>query len=513
MERRTFGRLTMAGLLAATARSGGANASSLDELASRHAAATFREWVELLAIPNVATVGADIQRNVAWLERAFERRGFRTRQLANDDKPMLLAELPGAAADRRTVLFYAHLDGQPVEPAEWGQRSPWEPVLKRRAAEGRWEPLPIDRLYGPEIDPEWRLFARSASDDKAPIVMLLAAMDALKAAGQAPSVNVKVLLDSQEEQGSPTLGRVIGEHLEALRCDALVVLDGPMHESNRPTLVFGNRGIVAATLTVFGGAGELHSGHYGNYAPNPAQRLAALLASMKDGDGRVTIAGWHEGVALDGEARRVLAAVPDDEAALRRRLGIAEAERVGGNYQEALQYPSLNVRGLAAAGVGASARTVVPASATAEIDIRTVPETPPRRLFDLLRRHVEAQGYHLVEGPRPTEEERRRHGKLASLTFREGSASSTAVRTDLDAPIGRWLHRGFRSAYGAEPVRVRMMGGTVPTGAAVEALRAPFATVPLVNADNNQHSFDENMRLGNYVDGVKGLIGLLREPF
>ena len=155
----------------------------------------------------------------------------------------------------------------------------------------------------------------------------------------------------------------------------------------------------------------------------------------------------------------------------------------------------------------------MPAAATAEIDIRTVPETPPRRLFDLLRRHVEAQGYHLVEGRQPTEEERRRHGKLASLTFREGSASSTAVRTDLDAPIGRWLHRGFRSAYGAEPVRVRMMGGTVPTGAAVEALRVPFAIVPLVNADNNQHSFDENMRLGNYVDGVKGLVGLLREPF
>jgi acetylornithine deacetylase/succinyl-diaminopimelate desuccinylase-like protein len=166
---------------------------------------------------------------------------------------------------------------------------------------------------------------------------------------------------------------------------------------------------------------------------------------------------------------------------------------------------------LAAAGVGASARTVVPAAATAEIDIRTVPETPPRRLFDLLRRHVEAQGYRLVTG-QPTEEERR-HGKLASLSFREGSASSTAVRTDLSAPIGRWLYRGFRNAYGAEPVRVRMVGGTVPTGAAVEALRVPFAIVPLVNADNNQHSFGENMRLGNYVDGVKGLVGLLREPF
>src|SRR5262249_41212604 len=249
-----------------------------------------------------------------------------------------------------------------------------------------------------------------------PIVMLLAAADALKARGAAPAVNVKVLLDSQEEKGSPSIPRVVAANREALAADAVVIVDGPRHESGRPTMVLGNRGLVAATLTVFGAKGDLHSGHYGNYSPNPAQRLAALLATMKDEDGRVTIPGFYDGITFDAEAKALLASVPDDEAALRKRLGIAGNDKVGTTYQESLQYPSLNGRGPSAAGVGAKARTVVPATATAEIDMRTVPETPPARLRDLLIRHVEAQGWHLVKGT-PTDEERAAYPKLAALTF------------------------------------------------------------------------------------------------
>jgi acetylornithine deacetylase/succinyl-diaminopimelate desuccinylase-like protein len=200
------------------------------------------------------------------------------------------------------------------------------------------------------------------------------------------------------------------------------------------------------------------------------------------------------------------------EPELKRRLGIAEADRVGNNLQEALQYPSLNIRGMASADVGDKARTIIPATAMAEIDIRTVSGNPAARLFDLLKRHDEAQGYHLVE-TQPTDDERQRHAKLASLTLMSGSSSSAAVRTGLQAPVGQWVYQAFETTYGTEPVRIRMMGGTVPTGVAVEALRVPFAIVSLVNADNNQHSSNENMRLENYVEGVKGIIGLLQEKF
>ena len=164
------------------------------------------------------------------------------------------------------------------------------------------------------------------------------------------------------------------------------------------------------------------------------------------------------------------------------------------------------------ADVGSSARTIIPDSAIAEIDMRTVPETPPDRLFGLLRKHIEAQGYHLVEG-QPTDEDRARYPKIASLSTGRSSSSGTAVRTDLDTPIGEWLRGAMNLAHGADPVEIRIMGGTVPTGIAVGALKVPFAIVPLVNADNSQHSFDENMRLGNYFDGVRTLEAILAEPF
>jgi acetylornithine deacetylase/succinyl-diaminopimelate desuccinylase-like protein len=485
--------------------------ASLDEQAREAASGTYREFVELLALPNVEQVPEDIQKNADWLEAAFARRGFAARQLPNDGRPMVFADYPGARPGQKTVLFYIHFDGQSVNPSEWQQESPWKATLKKRTANG-WETLPLDLLYGKEVDPEWRLFARSASDDKGPILMFLAAMDALRAGGNAPAVHVKVILDSQEEKDSPTISRVVSENLALLRADAVVILDGPRHETNRPTLAFGNRGVLKVTLRVFAARGELHSGHYGNYVANPAQRLAALLASMKDDDGRVTIPGFYDGVVLDEKTKRFLAAVPDDEAALKKRLGIAGNDRVGATYQESLQYPSLNVRGLLAADVGAKARTVVPESAVAEIDIRTVPETPPDRLQTLLTKFVESKGWHLVNGT-PNDEERAAHPRLASLAFGGVALQSRPVRTDPDAPVGRWLASALKRTFGADPVRIRTMGGTVPTAAIVDPLKAPFANLPLVNPDNAQHAANENLRIGNYVDGVKTLIGVLTQPF
>jgi len=507
-------KLTLIAALGAAFFSAGARAEaplSRDEQALRAAKGTFREFVEFLALPNVEQSPEDIQKNAAWLEAAFARRGFVARQLPNDGRPMVFADFPGARPGQKTVLFYIHFDGQAVTPSEWKQESPWKATLKKRTAAG-WETLPLDLLYGRNVDPEWRLFARSASDDKGPILMFLAAIDALRASGTAPAVHVKVILDSQEEKDSPAISRVVSENLGLLAADAVVVLDGPRHETDRPTLAFGNRGILKATLRVFAARGELHSGHYGNYVPNPAQRLAALLASMKDEDGRVTIPGFYDGVVLDDATKKLLAAVPDDEAALKKRLGIARADKVGGTYQESLQYPSLNVRGLRSADVGATARTVVPESAVAEIDVRTVPETPPGRLQALLVTFVESKGWHLVNGT-PTDEERATYPKLASLTFGDASLQSRPVRTDPDAPVGRWLTAALTRTFGADPIRIRMMGGTVPTAALIAPLGAPFANLPLVNPDNAQHAANENLRIGNYVDGTKTLIGVLTQPF
>lgn len=471
--------------------------------------ATFSEYLEFVSMPSDAAVPADIQKNTDWLEAAFRRRGFETRQLPNNGKPMLFAQWPRVDKAAKTVLFYMHLDAQPVVASEWSQPSPWQPVVKARASDGKWTIVPTDRLFAEPLDPDLRVFARASSDDKGPIMMFLAAFDGLKAAGVVPALNVKVLIDSEEEKGSPSIPAVVGAHRQLLSTDAIVIHDGPMHASERPTLIFGNRGSTRATLTVFGPKAPLHSGHYGNYVPNPAIRMAALLASMKDENGRVTVAGYYDGIQLTEEDRKVLADTGDDEAAIRRRIGIARAEAVGATLQESLQFPSLNVRGMAAASVGAKASNVIPDKAIAEFDLRTTPEAPPERLFGLLQAHVRKMGYHLVTSE-PTDAERAQHDRLASLVMGKGGR---AVRTPLESPLGKWAHGVLkRDAAAAGPVRIRMMGGSVPTDALVELLGAPFVILPLVNGDNNQHAYDENMRIGHYVSGVRTIVRLLQTP-
>jgi acetylornithine deacetylase/succinyl-diaminopimelate desuccinylase-like protein len=481
------------------------------EVASRQ---NFAEYLELLRLSNVPDVPADMAQNAEFLEGAFERRGFRTHRVENaDGRPAVIADLAARDPDAPTLMLYMHYDGQPVIPDEWSQPSPFEPVVRRRDARGEWTDAGAGALQSQPLDPELRVFARSASDDKAPIMMLLTAVDLLRSQGESPAFHVKVLLDGEEEIGSPNLRAMVAAEPAAFRADGLVVLDGPEHASGRPTLVFGNRGITQVTLTVFGPPEPLHSGHFGNYAPNPAERLAALLASFKDDDGRVRVAGFYDGVELTDDDRALLEAVDDDEAALVRRIGGTRPDSVGGSYQEALQYPSLNVRGLAAAGVGAQAANVIPSEAVAEIDMRTTPETDGRALYARLRRHIEQQGYHLVESA-PSSEDRARFSKLASLSLNSVQA---AMRTPADSPIGRFASDVLQSPAAPRPdeapVRIRMMGGTVPTDVLVEALNVPFVLIPTVNGDNNQHARDENLRIGNLVTGTETLYALLTTPY
>jgi acetylornithine deacetylase/succinyl-diaminopimelate desuccinylase-like protein len=487
-----------------------AEAPLASQTAQQLAQKTFREYLALLALPNDAINPPDIQANVDFLERSFQKRGFSTRRLDNATKPLLYAEWPTQIPGAKTVLYYMHLDGQPVVDREWSQPSPWKPVVKRKTGAGTWEIVSSESLFAAPLDLELRVFARAASDDKAPIMMFLAAFDGLAAAGAAPATNIKVLLDSEEEKGSPAMRAIAQANKDLLACDALLIFDGPRHQSERPTLVFGNRGATRVTLVVHGPKQPLHSGHYGNYVPNPAIRLARLVASMKDDQGRVTVAGYYDRVRLSAAEKKILAATGDDEPAIRRRAGIKRAELVGANLQEALQFPSLNVRGMAAASVGDKASNIIPHQAIADFDLRTTPESPPEYLFGLLQKHVRAQGYQLVQGP-PTDEDRATYDKLATLTM---DAASRAVRTPLESPLGKWVYASLRQASDrGEPVRIRMMGGSVPTDSLVEVLGAPFVIVPLVNGDNSQHTFDENMRVGHYVEGIRAITGLLRSRY
>lgn len=489
-----------------TASARAALPDGFDEQSIRRAAAgIFPDYFELLAMPSDSIKPEDIQKNAAWLAKAFEKRGFTAQELDNKGKPLVFASYEGNKGNRPTILFYIHFDAQPVVPAQWSQKDPWAPVVKRRGADGKWTEVDKGELFRPDFDPELRVFARAAADDKGPIAMFLASFDLLRDRKKLPSVDVKLMLDSEEETSSAGMPAVVAKYGALLKADALVVFDAAEHASGRPTILFGNRGVQPITLTVYGAKVPLHSGHYGNYAPNPAQRLARLLAGMKDDDGRVAIPGYYDKTRFSPSDRKAMSEVPDDEAALKKRLGIAEPDKVGANYQEALQYPTLNIRGMAAGGVGDKAATIIPSQAVAELDLRTTVEADGPYLAGLVKNYVEGQGYFLVDHE-PTDEERAAHARLAQLKI---GKSDEGARQDMDSPIGSWAAKALQTASDRAPVRLRQMGGTVPTADIVGPMKLPFLLVPTVNADDNQHTYDENLRMGQFLTGMRSMLGLL----
>ncbi len=457
------------------------------------------EFIELLSIPNVATDRPNIRRNAEFIRAMLERRGMKAELLETAGNPLVYAEKnqPGAA---KTLLFYIHYDGQPVDPAKWKQASPFKPIVR----DGRMEegtPLVPGFAASGTLPDAWRIYARSASDDKAPIVAFCAALDAV---GENTRSNIHVVMDGEEEASSPSLPAAIIRYRDKLRASVLLILDGPTHPSGRPTLVFGARGIVTLDLTVFGPKMALHSGHYGNWIPNPAVRLAQLIASMKDEQGRTIIAGFYSDVPpLTASQRQILKSVPDDEPALLKLFGVAHPDSVGESLQEAIQYPSLNIRGMHS---GYEDRTIIPPDATAAIDIRLVKETPSARMVQLVRAHIEKQGYHIV-ADEPTETERAQYPKLARL--RASEAAEEAFRTEPDSPDALVVTRALERMWSAPPVLIRTMGGTVPIAAFIRELNVPAVTVPIVNFDNNQHGDNENLRLGNLWSGIVSLAAMV----
>ena len=478
----------------------------VEAFVAAHQQQIVRELVELLSIPNVAADRANIRRNATLLGDLLRRRGFTAEILETDGNPLVFGELlvPGA---QRTLLFYAHYDGQPVDAKGWSQANPFTPVLRSGRLEDGGQEI-SNFLALPQLPSEARLYARSASDDKAPIVALLTAIDALASLNQRPTSNVKVILDGEEEARSPSLSATMGRYRDRYRADLMLILDGPLHASGKPTLSFGARGNLVFQLTTFGPKFALHSGHYGNWAPNPAWDLTRLLASMKDADGRVIVQGFYEDLPpLSPEERRILAAVPDRPDELMRFFGIGRTEQIGQNLQEALQYPSLNIRGLHSGDIGDQARTIIPDRATAEIDVRLVKETDPERMLQRILTHLRAQGFHVLMNSEPDDQTRARYPHIVRVSRVEWTR---AYRTDMTLSESQALIQTLERAWGEPPVRNRTMGGTVPIDFFIQALGMPAVIVPVVNFDNNQHSNNENLRIQNLLDAIVSFAAILR---
>lgn len=479
--------------------------ATIDAYISTHQRAIVSELIDLVSIPNVGSDTENIRRNVVQLRETLRRRGFSADILETDGNPLVWGEMkvPGA---KRTVLIWAHYDGQPVDPHGWKQANPFTPILRNgRLEDGAKEVPGLKTLK--TFEPDWRLYARSVADDKAPIIALCAALDALKAAAVSPTSNLRVVLDGEEESGSPSLATAIPRYRDKFAADLMFILDGPVHQSGRPTIVFGIRGALGLELTVYGPKVGVPSGHYGNWVPNPGMRLARLLASMKDDDGRVLVKGFYDGIApLAPEERAMLDAVPDDPASLKKLFGIAAPERPDLSLQEALQLPALNIRGLSSAFVGSEARTIIPDRAVATIDIRLVKETLRSDMAEKIRAHIRAQGYHIVESE-PDDETRARYPRIVKFVLRVGN---DGYRTSPLAPESKLVTEAVAEMFGERPVLIRTMGATVPIVPFIQVMGFPAITLPTVNFDDNEHAENENLRLGLFFRGIVTIAAVLR---
>jgi acetylornithine deacetylase/succinyl-diaminopimelate desuccinylase-like protein len=458
--------------------------------------------MELLAIPNVPDDPSNLRRNAEFIANSLRHRGVKTQLLEVEGAaPVVFGELAQAGA-AKTVVLYAHYDGSPVSAAEW-TTAPFKPVLRSGSIERDGQIIPLPSA-GTALNPEWRIYARSAGDDKAPIIAMLSALDALREAGRRPTMNLKFVFEGEEEAGSTHLEKIIAKYKTLLRSDVWLICDGPVHQSRNAQIAFGARGIVTATLTVYGPRRELHSGHYGNWSPNPAFVLAKLLASMKDEDGRVLIRDFYEGMEpLGAVEKRALQEMPNFDDQLKKELWLGRTEGAPRTLPELITLPSLNIRGMSS-GRSTNASNVIPSSATAAIDMRLVRGISHQQTIARLKAHIQEQGFYVTDQP-PDATLLMAHPKVVYLKTDEFGYD--AVRTPMDLPIAQSVMAA--AARARTPVmKLPTMGGSLPLIMIERPLGVHTIVIPIANHDNNQHSFNENLRVQNLWDGIELMAAL-----
>jgi acetylornithine deacetylase/succinyl-diaminopimelate desuccinylase-like protein len=364
----------------------------------------------------------------------------------------------------------------------------------------------IDFPTAGKLDPDWRVYARSAGDDKGPIISILHALDALKESNIPITSNLVFFFEGQEEAGSQQLRRYLEDNQSLIdEIDLWLFCDGPVHQSRKPQLVFGVRGTTGMEITVYGAIRPLHSGHYGNWAPVPGQLISGIISSMKDENGNVVIEGFYDDVIpLTATEIEALANVPNVDDLLKKELLIKDTEGDESLY-ERLLYPSLTVRGISTGNVGALTRNVIPSTATASLGIRLVKGCDPVKMINLVENHIKKQGFHVVYED-PDDDTRMKYDKIVKVTRGKGYP---AARTSMDHPMVQSVIQRTKEITGNEIVLLPTLGGSLPLYLFTDILEKPAIIVPIANHDNNQHAANENLRIDNLWYGIRLMGGIM----
>ncbi len=453
-------------------------------------------FATLLSIPNVASDKINIRRNADHIGQMLKDAGLNVQLLELEgSNPVVFAERasPGAT---KTVMIYIHYDGQPVNADNWAS-DPWIPVMRTDMVENNGAQVPMKAPF----DPDWRIFARSAGDDKAPVIALQSALLALAETGIEPTVNLKVFLEGEEEAGSPNLRRMIEAHKDKLSADLWLFCDGPAHQSRRWQLVYGVRGSYGFNLTVYGPNRPLHSGHYGNWAPNPIMLLTELIGTMRAPNGDILVEGYDQQVLpLSQGELDAIAASPTMDSMLAADYGIGAPE-TNDRLEMAITRPAMNLRGIRGGDVGAQARNVIQPSAEASIGLRLVPAQTPEYLRDVIEKHILKQGFFITH-EEPTAEQRLQHKRLARLDWSK-SGGYPAYRAAFDNPLAVQISALLDALSDHTLIQTPTMGGSLPLYIVEDVLKTPILILPVANHDNNQHGANENLRLQNLWDAIE----------
>lgn len=480
----------------------------MNEPANQHR--WLNEYVQLVSIPNVLGDSINIQRNADFISTLLSRMGVKTQLLVSGkpkSAPVVFGELkmPGAT---QTVAFYAHYDGQPVNPKQWAEGiEPFKPVLLNDRLDKGGKVIPFPK-ENEKIDPQWRLYGRASSDDKAGVFSIIKAYETLLKNKITPSVNIKFFFEGEEEAGSVNLGEIFKKYKDQLKADLWVICDGPRHISGKKQLLFGVRGDVNLDLKVYASKRPLHSGNYGNWAPNPAMRLAQLLAGMKDANGNVLINGFYDDVIPFTESeKKALAKIPSVERQLQEDLALGKPDGSGKSFMELLSMPTLNINGMQSGNVGAMASNQIPTEASAVLDLRLVLGNDVDRQIKKVTDHIIKQGYTVIDHE-PTDAERRQYPLLAKVVKRGGGYN--AQRTPMDLPMAQKVAAAMQSTIDYELIQVPSLGGSLPLFLFEQMLNAQPVTVPVVNYDNNQHAENENVILQYLWDGIATMAAIMQ---
>ncbi len=412
---------------------------------------SLAELVEYLEKPSISTLGTGMEEAAAHLAGLMEEANIEVRILPTDGIPLVYGEVRGPA-DAPTMLIYGHYDVQPADVTEGWASEPFRPEVRAG-----------------------RLYARGAGDNKGQHFAQIKAVQAYHRTGTKMPVNLKFLIEGEEEIGSTNLRAFIRANRELLRADVACSSDGSLHPSGRPTLSLGCRGLLYVELIAHGVGKDLHSGTYGGPAPNPFWRLMDAVQSLRDEEGRVRVPGFYEAVLPLGDAdREALAGIPDPAGELRAVLGegIARIPDVSEFYAKSLTQPNLNVCGFQGGYSGEGMKTVLPGSARAKLDFRLVVEQDPDEIFESLRTFLEAEGFGDLEVR-----------KMATFDASKTPAGNPYVQRVIEAVAG----------YGIAPVVYPNFGGSVPDSMFTRDLGIPSVWFPLANADSNAHAPDENI--------------------